>query len=217
MDPFFISARNGQASYFTAILLMIFIAQALKEIGIPTPGLSQSLLFFAGYQFVSGDPQLGIGIILSAYCGSICGACLIFFLFQLGGNIFREKMKRFVAIKPGTLGKAMDRIRDHSFISILVGRSIPGLMVPTSIGAGILGMRYKDFLLGVFFSVSLWIALLILLGAVFGHFTPRIELPPGWVFFVLGALLAVSILASFLLRRKGKQGANKNIGHEVAG
>jgi len=61
-------ASIGQPPGIVAVILFpAFFAQALKEIGIPFPGLTQSLLVYAGYQFSGAGFFFGIGIVLC--CG----------------------------------------------------------------------------------------------------------------------------------------------------
>jgi hypothetical protein len=58
------SGGTEQASVIFAILLLAFFAQALKEIGIPSPGVTQSFLVYAGYQFSHGGFYLGLFFLL---------------------------------------------------------------------------------------------------------------------------------------------------------
>lgn len=196
------SASIEQASVIVAILLLVFFAQALKEVGIPSPGLTQSLLLYAGFQFSCGGFHFGIGIILFAFLGSICGAYVIFCLGRFGGNKLLAKIDRYIVINPEAMEKARNMITTYSIISVSVGRSIPGLMVPTSIIAGTLKIPTGKFLMGIVFPLSLWIVLLTTLGGTFGHFTPRIELSPNRFLLLLGAPLAFGILTAILYLRK---------------
>ena len=191
-------ANIEQASVIVAILLLAFFAQALKEIGIPSPGLTQSLLLYTGYKFSCGDIQLGIGIILFAFLGSVFGALLIFCLARFGSNKLLAKLDRYVVIRPVTMEKARNMITKHSFISITVGRSIPGLMVPTSIVAGTLKMPIGKFLMGIVLPLSVWIVALTSLGSTYGKFTPQIEFSPNHFLFLLGVIIVFSTLMGIL-------------------
>jgi membrane protein DedA with SNARE-associated domain len=202
-------AINEQASVIVAILLLAFFAQALKEVGIPSPGLTQSLLLYAGYQFSSGGIHFGIGIIFFTFLGSLCGAYLIFCLARFGGNKLLAKLNRHVGISPEAMEKVRNKITTYSFITVTVGRSIPGLMVPTSIVAGTLRMPIGKFLLGIVFPLSLWIVVLTTLGSTFGHFTPQIEFSPNRFLFFLGVLIALSAMTGIVYIWKRKSRSQK--------
>ena len=191
-------ASIDQGSVIVAILLLAFFAQALKEIGIPSPGLTQSLLLYAGYQFTCGGLHFGIGIILSTFFGSLCGANLIFCLAKFGGNKILAKLERYVVISPEAMEKARNKITTYSFIAVSVGRSIPGLMVPTSIVAGTLKMPIGKFLMGIVVPLSLWIVVITTLGGTFGHFTPQIEFSPNRFLFLPGVLITFSALTGIV-------------------
>jgi len=203
------SASIEQASVIVAILLMAFFTQALKEIGIPSPGFTQSLLLYAGYQFSCGGIHFGIGIILFTLLGSVCGAYFIFCLARFGGKKLLAKIDRYVVISPEAMEKARTKITTYSFITVSVGRSIPGLMVPTSIVAGTLQMPIGKFLIGIVFPLSLWIVVLTTLGGTFGHFAPQIELSPNPFLLPLGALIAFGILTGILYIRKRTRRSQK--------
>jgi membrane protein DedA with SNARE-associated domain len=199
-------ASIEHASVIIAILLLAFFAQALKEIGIPSPGLTQSLLLYAGYQFSRGEFIPGGGIILLTFLGSLCGAYLIFCLARFGGMKLLAKLNHYVAISPGSMEKARKTITTHSFLTVSVGRSIPGLMVPTSIVAGTLKMPVGKFLAGILLPLSLWIVVLTILGGSFGYFTPAIKLSPDRFLLPLGILVVISIASGiFYITKRIKQ------------
>jgi membrane protein DedA with SNARE-associated domain len=203
------SGGTEQASVIFAILLLAFFAQALKEIGIPSPGVTQSFLVYAGYQFSHGGFYLGVGIILFTFLGSISGAYLIFNLASFGGERLLAKLNRDIGIRPEAMEKARNKITTYSLFTVSVGRSVPGLMAPTSIVAGTINMPKGIFLLGVIFPLSLWILVLTTLGGSFGHFVPQIILLPYQFLFPLGILLAFSILTGILYLRKGTRQAKE--------
>ena len=195
-------ASIEQASIIVAILLLAFFAQALKEIGIPSPGLTQSLLLYAGYQFSCGSIHFGFGIILFTFLGSLCGANMIFCLARFGSNILLEKLDHYIIISPENMEKARNKITTNSFLAVSIGRSIPGLMVPTSIVAGTLKMPIGKFLMGIIFPLSLWMVVLTTLGGTFGHFTPQIEFSANRFLLSLGALIVFCILVGILYIKK---------------
>jgi membrane protein DedA with SNARE-associated domain len=194
-----------QASVIVSILLLVFFAQVLKEIGIPSLGLTQSLLLYTGYLLSSGGLLFGVGIILSIFLGSICGAYLIFYLARCGGNKLLSKLGSYVFISSETMEKTRNLINTYSFMTISIGRFIPGLMAPTTIVAGTLKMPIGRFFMGIVFQLSLWMAILLILGGTFSHFTPQIDFSPNRFFLPLAAFIFLVTLASILYRNKIRQ------------
>jgi membrane protein DedA with SNARE-associated domain len=187
-----------------AMILVVFFAQVFKELGIPSPGLTQSLLFYAGYQFSHGGYFFGAIIILSTYLGSICGAGLIFHLARWGRNAVLEKYERWIVIRPEAIKKTMLRMENHSFITVVLGRSIPGMMVPTSIVAGSMRIPLGKFYSGIVFTLTLWIMGLTILGGTFGHITFQIDGWPNRAIIPVVIIMAAGILVGVaLFRRKG--------------
>jgi membrane protein DedA with SNARE-associated domain len=197
------SASIGQPPAIVAVILFLaFFAEALKEIGIPSPGLTQSLLLYAGYQFSRGGWLFGIGIVLFTFVGSLSGACLVFSLAKFGGDKLLEMINRYTFITPAAIEKARTKISAHSFMTVTVGRSIPGFMVPTSMAAGALKMPIRKFLLGIIFPLSLWIIFFTTLGGSASYFVPQIKFNPASFLVLLGFLIAIGIPAGVLYHRK---------------
>ena len=195
-------ANIEQAPVILAILGLAFCAQALKETGIPSPGLSQSLLIYAGYQIARGGILFGTGIILFTFAGSLCGAYLIYCLARFGGPKLLVKIKRYTRFSPESMEKAGNTIKRFSSLSVTVGRSIPGLMVPTSIIAGTLKMPAGKFLLGIVIPLTLWMAVMAGMGSGIRNFTPQINLSPNQMLLPLGVLIAAGVLAGILSVRR---------------
>jgi membrane protein DedA with SNARE-associated domain len=105
-------------------------------------------------------------------------------------------------VTPEAIDKARNKIVANSFLTVAIGRSIPGLMVPTSIVAGTLKMPIRKFLTGIIFPLSLWIILLTTLGGSFGHYMPQLRFNAGSFLILLGALVMLAILASAIYRKK---------------
>ena len=200
------SGTGEQVTISFAILLVAFCAQALKESGIPSPGLSQSLLVYAGYQLARGDSMTGIGIIVATIGGSFCGAYLIYYLARFGGSRLLAKINRYIRISPEGLEKAGNKIKRHSSISVAIGRSIPGMMVPTSIVAGTLEMPVGKFLAGVMLPLSVWIAVLAGMGASLQNFAPQIKITASQMLLPVGIFFAVVVLAGIVELRKRAKG-----------
>jgi membrane protein DedA with SNARE-associated domain len=196
----FMSASIEPAPVLVVILLAAFFAQALKEIGIPSPGLTQSLLLYAGYQFSCGEIHTGIGIILLTLLGSLCGACFIFSLARWQGNGLLAKLDRYILFNPTAMEKARNKITQYSFISLAITRSIPGLMVPTSIVAGVLRIPISKFIAGVIFPMSIWTAALSITGNTLGTLPYPIKFPTSGLLILFSVLIAFGILSCIVYK-----------------
>jgi membrane protein DedA with SNARE-associated domain len=206
-----------QISSGLALLVIVFIAQVLKEMGIPSFGLTHSILLYAGYQFSSGSIYLGVAVILFIFLGSLCGASLIFQLGRLKGKKLLSKLEHHNLIKPEARLRAGNILTRSSFITISIGRSIPGLMLPSSILAGIRDMPVSSFLLGVIVPLSLWVSLIVTMGSTFNYFLPHIYIPPSRLLTFLWPFIAIILPAAAVYMWKriadsqnGKDGIQKN-------
>ena len=57
----------------------------------------------------------------------------------------------------------------RSPLAVTMGRLTPGLLVPTSLTSGAIGLRYEYFVIGVALSAIIWDGTFILSGIVLGH------------------------------------------------
>jgi membrane protein DedA with SNARE-associated domain len=208
------STSIGQAYSGIAILVIVFFAQALKEMGLPSLGLTHSLLLYAGYQFSSGNPDFGMAIILFTFMGSLCGASLIFCLARFNGNKLLEVFDHFGIIKPKAMKRARLVLIKSSFVTISIGRSIPGLMLPTSILAGTLDFPIPGFYIGIVFTLSLWVIVIVKMGTTFSHFIPRAYILPERLIYFLIPPIGIGILSGVLYLQKRIRSRIAKVNHK---
>jgi membrane protein DedA with SNARE-associated domain len=189
-------ASIGQATSGIAILVIVFIAQALKEMGIPSLGLTHSLLLYAGYQFSSGNPFFCMAIILFTFLGSLSGASLIFYLARSRYNKLLATLLHYSLIKSETMARARSILTKSSFVTVSIGRSIPGLMLPTSILAGTLDFSISNFLTSVVVTLSLWVIVIVTIGTTSTHIIPQINIAPDRLIIYLTPLIVLGVLSS---------------------
>jgi membrane protein DedA with SNARE-associated domain len=190
------------ASSGIAILVIVFLAQALKEMGIPSLGLTHSLLLYAGCQFSSGNPYFGSAIILFTFSGSLCGASLIFCLARRKGNKLQAWLDSYAVIKPDAMARARRVLTTCSLLTISMGRSIPGLMVPTSILASTLDFPVSSFFTGIIVTLSLWVAVIVTTGSTLDHFIPQINISPVSLLGFLVPIIGVGVIFGVLYMRR---------------
>jgi len=174
------------------ILAIVFTAQALKEMGIPSFGLTHTTLLFAGYQIFSGGLLLGIAVILSIFLGSLCGASQVFQLARWKGNWLLARLVGRGLVKSETVRKARRSLEGSAFIAVVSGRSIPGLMLPTSLLAGMLDIPASCFLPGVLIPLSLWVSGIVITGGTVRLIFVHISIPPTTLLYFLWPLIGLA-------------------------
>jgi len=149
-------------------LTALFLILALGEWGIPFPFVLQSVLFFIGYQISHGSMQV-IPLLLVLISGRLVGSAVLFWSARaLGNPLAGWFQKRFWRIQY-KLDRLNSRLGTRSPIAVAMGRMTPGLLVPTSLSSGAIGLRYEYFVLGVALSSIIWDGTFILSGIVLGH------------------------------------------------
>jgi membrane protein DedA with SNARE-associated domain len=159
------------------IVISALAAQLLKEVGIPSPGVTQGALIYAGYLGTTGNYLLSAAIILGILAGSLCGALISYCLGRFMGTGFIKRYGKYLHITQERLELINDKISTKAWQSILIGRFVPGAMAPLSIIAGIISLPVVRFLAGVAVAVLLWECLFLGIGALGRQFVENIRFP----------------------------------------
>jgi membrane protein DedA with SNARE-associated domain len=195
-----------------AIAVTALLAQALKEIGIPSPGVTQGALVYAGYRLALGDYPSGLMIIAAVCIGSACGATLAY----IGGYYFFSYFNKYLRLTPEKVAHLKDKLGRGSSIAVMLGRFVPAVMAPLSITAGMLHVSPGRFGGGVALAMVAWMALFVTGGAIFGEVFESFEIPRGLylpIACIIGAVLLFSLAIFFWRRKYSKRGMN--VSHEV--
>jgi len=178
------------------IVISALLAQALKEIGIPSPGVTQGALIYAGYQLAGGRLTTGSAIIAAVYAGSLAGALAAYAIGRSLGSGFATRPGRYLRLSARNLDRARERLGSGALWAVTVGRMVPAIMTPLSVVAGAARVPVPAFAGGVSLSTLAWAALLACLGAAGGRtvetLVPTLNVP------VLVAAAAGSVLAAGL-------------------
>jgi membrane protein DedA with SNARE-associated domain len=195
-----------------AIAVTALLAQALKEIGIPSPGVTQGALVYAGYRIALGDYPNGLMIVAAVCIGSACGATLAY----AAGHYLLKHFNKYLRLTPEKLAHLKDRLGRGSSIAVMLGRFVPALMAPLSITAGVLHVSPRRFGGGVALAMVAWMALFVSGGAIFGEVFESFEIPAGLYLLIaciVGAIMLFSLAIFFWRCRHSKRGMNAP--HEV--
>jgi membrane protein DedA with SNARE-associated domain len=222
-------AMQASSNVGALTLLALLAVALLTEMGVPFPGVMDSVLFLIGYRLVR--PWLpGVLIVLSLFMGRQLGSGAVFWLARkvsepikkrLGArpslDAFGESLKDGPRRKGiaftllARLGARISRaatlnLAARAPLGIVVGRITPGLLTVCSVACGVVGVRYEYFIAGVAMSSVLADGAMITLGV-----TARIALdffgvvvPVPWL--VVTAILVniglILLLGRWLVRRK---------------
>lgn len=189
------------------VLLTIFIVQVLREIGVPSPGVTQIILLYAGYQLTSGNNSIVFRVLIAIFLGNMCGSMLMYCAGRFLGSKLLERYGKYLRITPELMERAKAKLRSATFLSVVVGRLIPSLMMPISLVCGTMQLPIPKFMAGVWLSLTIWASAFVGLGVLSGNVAAQIS-PSMEQFPLLWGLLAAGVLALsaayFFRRRRGK-------------
>jgi membrane protein DedA with SNARE-associated domain len=198
----------------------IAIDHALALYGLP---LAAVMLFAAGLGLPTGVPVKLVVLLAGALCiGSV--TALIAAIAGLTLAEVAGATALIVAVHGGAarllarvggdagIGERLQRLRDrlggHDTAAICLLRLIPGVRYYVPIGAGVIGIPTRVFVLGAWPASLFWVALLLSAGYVFhsdvAALTKRYEAAIPWL-TVAGIAVAVAIGVIAALRRRANQ------------
>jgi membrane protein DedA with SNARE-associated domain len=179
-----------------AVVGAALVAQALKEVGVPSPGVTQGALVYAGYQVASGHILVGSTIIAAVYAGSLGGALIAYAIGRSVGTRLVNRPSRYLHLSARNLERAKARLGTRAPWAVAGGRMVPAVMAALSVAAGVMRMSVASFAGGVSLNTLAWAALLACLGAVCGpaldSLAPSANLPL-LVALTTGAILVASL------------------------
>ena len=173
--------------------IAIVLAVALEELGIPMPIPTDLLIVFAGVRGAGSLPQLGIWFVLLNLASGL-GASGLYAIVRRGGRPLVERFGRYVHLGPQQLNRAENILKRGGWTSIAVARAIPGLRYLAVIGCGLLNIPYWRFLTAHVVGSSVYIAVFLWLGAIFGPAILRyVHLPAVELRLIWLLLLAIGL------------------------
>lgn len=174
-------------------LASLFLVLALTEFGVPFPLVLQGVRFYIGYELGQGSMQV-VPLMLIFVLGRQLGSAAVYWLARLLGDKFVGVFeKRFHKMR-NNLGNLQEKLNSRSpraITAVLVGRFTPGLLVPTSLASGIIGLRYQYFAFGILLSSFVFDASFIGLAMIWGREVPYSEFSAN--LWSIAASLAVAV------------------------
>ena len=158
---------------FMAILLAVMI----EEFGIPMPIPTDLMIVFAGTTAGGFVPQLVLFFVTLTLASAVGGSGL-YILVRRGGRPLVDRFGRYVHLGPEQLAHAEALLARGGWSSIALGRAIPGVRYATVIACGLLKVPFPRYVTAHIVGSSVYIAVFLALGAVFGPaILERIHLP----------------------------------------
>ncbi len=193
-----------------AIILTAMVAQALKELGIPSPGVTQGALIYAGIKLTTGNYLTGIAIILAIAFGSLCGASAAYSFGRFLGVPFINRFGKYIKYTPEKMDQFKNKLHNKATLAVLLGRFVPAIMAPLSITAGITRMPVAKYAIGIAVAVILWELFFVGIGAITGKVLDGFNIPDINVLLpvILGAVVMAMLMItglSWVLRRRRKE------------
>jgi len=221
-------AQQATAHIGPQVAIALFLVALLTEVGIPFPGVMDSVLFLAGYQLVHPwVPAILLPALLMV--GRESGSTLVFWVARAAGRPIKKRLgpqfslqtagqsladggrKGVVAALLARLGSQLSRASGLNLAStlpaaIMLGRITPGLLTACSVACGIIDVRYPYFIAGIAMSSLFADGALIAMGAAaramstfFGITVPLIWLV---VIAIVVNILLILLLGRWLLKRR---------------
>jgi membrane protein DedA with SNARE-associated domain len=146
----------------------LFGLLTIEEAGVPLPVPGDMLVMFAGehHRHSLGYDLAVIAIVTAAV---FAGSSLLYYVARCGGRPLVERLTRYMHVHPRRLERMERWFRRHGPASILAGRLIPGLRVPTTVMAGLSDVPYRVYAPTAAVAALLWAAIYFWLGVVIHH------------------------------------------------
>ncbi len=156
---------------FVAILLAVIV----EELGIPMPIPTDIMIVYAG----ANRPvsQLALLFVLLTVASAI-GASGLYAIIRRGGRPLVDRFGRYVHLGPEQLARSEALLARGGWGAIAIGRAIPGLRYATVVACGLFEVPYLRFVTAHLAGSSMYVAVFLALGAVFGpEVLDRVHVP----------------------------------------
>lgn len=151
----------NQYGYWT-----VAVALLLENAGLPIPG--ETVLLFASFLAFSEHELSLTWIILVGTVAATLGDNLGYAAGRRGGRPLLDRYKHFFRISDRTVQRGERMFVHYGSAAIFFARFIIGLRIIAGPLAGVLQMRWKQFVLFNFLGAAVWVTSIALAGYFFG-------------------------------------------------
>ena len=176
--------------------LGIFILMVIESSFIPFP--SEIIIVPAGVLVARGEMS-ALFVFIFGVLGSLTGGLINYFLALYVGR----RIVKIFRISEKKLKKAEDYFEKHGEITTFIGRLIPVIRQLISLPAGFAKMNIFKFSFYTSLGAGIWIAILILIGYLFGENQALIENNLKIITLLL-IVFALLIIIVYILAKKRK-------------
>lgn len=147
----------------------------VSAVGIPTGMPIKLVLLFAGAYLIGSLPALALAIAVAA-AAELAGTMVLHGVARTGGArlIDRLSAERQAGVHDA-FHRWRRRVGGRDIAAIAILRLIPVVRMGTTVGAGLLGVRLRDFAIGAGIAAVIWTAVPLSLGYVFHDQIDEIE------------------------------------------
>jgi membrane protein DedA with SNARE-associated domain len=190
----------------------LFGLLTLEEAGIPLPVPGDMLVMLAGEhhrQMLIYDMQ----IILVASLAVFVGSSLLYGVSRRGGRALIAKYGKYMHLSEGRLARMERWFARHGAVSMVLGRLIPGLRIPTTVMAGLSNVPYRVYAPTAAIAALIWSAIYFWLGVAIHHemryFTAFVAGIPDtvslWIILVAALFLLLGVSGTWHVRRRARR------------
>jgi membrane protein DedA with SNARE-associated domain len=161
----------------------------------------ETILLVAGFAAYEGYLELPL-VITAAFCGSLFGDQLYFFLGRYNGQAL---LARFKSWEPriARFRKLMDR---HNTWFILIFRFLYGLRTPAPFAIGLSSVSIKKFVLLNIISAAIWAVTLGILGYFFGQVMEAVlDDIKKYELIIMGGVILVAVVVFWVRRYRARK------------
>ncbi len=187
--------------------VFLFLILLVEESGVPMPIPGDVLLLVNGIQIAKNPLLFPVYFILSVF-SVLIGSTILFAIAKHGGRPLVLRYGKYIGLTRERLSTVESYFHSSSHYTLAFVRFLPGMRVLGTAVAGILGMRYRVFLVQVTIAASLWIGGLLLAGAILGDRVQNIQTYINQYWYFLLLLLLVPFITSYFvvhMKRKRKK------------
>ncbi|HET9015974.1 MAG TPA: VTT domain-containing protein [Thermomicrobiaceae bacterium] len=195
---------------------MIFVG----ELGVPTGMPVEIALLLAGSFAVHSVPGLIVSLVIVAVA-DICGTTTLHLVARTGGSrLLSRILGRFERRSEDVMERWRARFHGHDMEVVLVGRMLPLVRMYIAIGAGLLRIRFRDFLIGAAPAGLIWAGTPLVIGYFFRHDVQRLATDYTVVTqtaIIIGPAVVLIAVLAWWVRRASSTRARLRRGRAAAG
>lgn len=198
------------------VALLIFVG----ELGVPTGIPAEIALLIAGSYGVHSFSEL-VGAVALIVSADMLGTITIHLVARTGGSRLLDRvLVRFGKRSEETISRWRGRLGGHDLVVVGVGRMLPLVRMYFSIGAGLLRISFREFVIGAFPGAIVWAGTPIVLGYYLHSDVQRFAVQYATIshlIFLVLPTLSLSAIAMWWVRRGHTRWSQLRRGRSAAG